>query len=273
MPSARTWSSRAGPSSKATERRTTGLFGDERLLQERPPLDERAARSDPRRRARGCRTGRRQASRPRAGAARTWRGRRDRARTPRRRGRSRRSASAPGRARATSANRSVRSLPFRLWRVASPARTVAMARKPSSFTSCSQPLPGRRRVGERARASASGRGRRPPRCRPCAQEPVLRVAVHVRRDERPEAVQARAVELHGEPAVALSLDELVGARCPRSRRCPPPYSPAGISPSNVAYSSGWSSTCTASRRSPLRIGTPFGTAQLRSTPFSSRRRS
>ena len=75
-------------------------------------------------------------------------------------------------------------------------------------------LPRRRRVGER----------REHRLRDAAvarlaavlshQEPVLRVAVHVRRDERPLALQARAVQLHGEPAVALSLDELVGARVP-----------------------------------------------------------
>ena len=43
---------------------------------------------------------------------------------------------------------------------------------------------------------------------------------------------------------------------------PAPYSPSGISPSNVAYSSGWSSTWTARCCCPGSSGTPFGTAQL-----------
>ena len=54
---------------------------------------------------------------------------------------------------------------------------------------------------------------------------------------------------------------------------PAPYSPAGICPSKVAYSSGWSSVWTARRRTPRVVGRPFGTAQLLSTPPASRRRS
>jgi hypothetical protein len=54
---------------------------------------------------------------------------------------------------------------------------------------------------------------------------------------------------------------------------PAPYWPAGISPWNFAYSSGWSSTCTASARSPGSSGTPFGTAHDASTPSRSSRKS
>jgi hypothetical protein len=54
---------------------------------------------------------------------------------------------------------------------------------------------------------------------------------------------------------------------------PPPYSPFGMTPSKSKYSIGWSSTCTASCRAVgSRVG-PFGTAQLTSTPSTSRRRS
>ena len=51
---------------------------------------------------------------------------------------------------------------------------------------------------------------------------------------------------------------------------PPPYSPAGMTPSKSAYSIGWSSTFTASRRTLGSSVGPFGTAQLTSTPSSSR---
>ncbi len=54
---------------------------------------------------------------------------------------------------------------------------------------------------------------------------------------------------------------------------PAPYSPSGITPSKSAYSSGWSSTWTASRFSAGSVEMPFGTAQDLSTPSISRRRS
>jgi hypothetical protein len=54
---------------------------------------------------------------------------------------------------------------------------------------------------------------------------------------------------------------------------PPPYSPFGMSPSNVAYSIGWSSVCTASRMSPGTTGNPLGTAHETSTPPRSSRTS
>src|SRR3954453_13913718 len=46
-----------------------------------------------------------------------------------------------------------------------------------------------------------------------------------------------------------------------------------MTPSQVRYSSGWSSVCTAIRFSPGTSGIPFGTAQETATPSRSRRRS
>ena len=54
---------------------------------------------------------------------------------------------------------------------------------------------------------------------------------------------------------------------------PPPYSPAGITPSNSMYSTGWSSTWTASFLSAGSAEIPFGTAHETRTPPISRRRS
>src|SRR5438445_9473935 len=53
---------------------------------------------------------------------------------------------------------------------------------------------------------------------------------------------------------------------------PPPYSPFGISPANLKYSSGWSSTCTARWFFFGSGGMPLGTAHDTPTPsFSSRK--
>src|SRR5918992_4167139 len=62
---------------------------------------------------------------------------------------------------------------------------------------------------------------------------------------------------------------------PRSQMVivPAPYSPRGMSPSNVAYSSGWSSVCTARWLVFGSRGIPLGTAQDTSTPPRSSRRS
>ena len=54
---------------------------------------------------------------------------------------------------------------------------------------------------------------------------------------------------------------------------PPPYSPAGITPSKSRYSIGWSSTWIALRRAFGSSVGPRGTAQLASTPSISNRRS
>ena len=57
------------------------------------------------------------------------------------------------------------------------------------------------------------------------------------------------------------------------RTWPPPYSPAGMLPSNEPYSSGWSSVWTARWLTFGSVGGAFGTAQLTSTPSCSRRKS
>ena len=54
---------------------------------------------------------------------------------------------------------------------------------------------------------------------------------------------------------------------------PPPYSPFGIVPSNVPYSSGWSSVWTARWFFFGSVGTPLGSAQETSTPSRSSRKS
>lgn len=54
---------------------------------------------------------------------------------------------------------------------------------------------------------------------------------------------------------------------------PPPYSPFAMTPSNVRYSSGWSSVGTASRRSRGFSDGPRGTAHDFSTPPTSSRKS
>ncbi len=62
---------------------------------------------------------------------------------------------------------------------------------------------------------------------------------------------------------------------PESQICtrPAPYSPRGISPSKLAYSSGWSSVRTARWLRPGSVGSPLGSAQLTSTPSRSSRKS
>src|SRR5438105_6374228 len=54
---------------------------------------------------------------------------------------------------------------------------------------------------------------------------------------------------------------------------PPPYSPFGISPANLKYSSGWSSTWTARWFFLGSGGMPLGTAHETPTPSRSRRKS
>src|SRR5438132_8940439 len=69
-------------------------------------------------------------------------------------------------------------------------------------------------------------------------------------------------------------DHLIGSYVPSSqiRTCPPPYSPFGISPANLKYSSGWSSTWTARWFFFGSGGMPLGTAHETPTPsFSSRK--
>ena len=77
------------------------------------------------------------------------------------------------------------------------------------------------------------------------------------------------------PFLRCSPASPIGAQVPVSQTIigPPPYSPAGITPSKSMYSTGWSSVSTASRFSAGSSDGPFGTAQLFSTPPSSSRRS
>ena len=76
-------------------------------------------------------------------------------------------------------------------------------------------------------------------------------------------------------ASAGSAGSPYGSQVPLSQTItsPPPYSPAGMTPSKSMYSIGWSSTWMAARRTAgSRVGA-FGTAQLASTPSISKRRS
>ena len=50
---------------------------------------------------------------------------------------------------------------------------------------------------------------------------------------------------------------------------PPPYSPRGMSPSKLPYSSGWSSVCTARWFTAGSVGGPLGMAHDTSTPSCS----
>ena len=91
----------------------------------------------------------------------------------------------------------------------------------------------------------------------------------------PRSFFPRSANLSSPLASAASTSGTSGVQVPRSQTItvPPPYSPLGMMPSNFAYSSGWSSTCTASRLTDGSSDGPFGTAQESSTPFHSRRKS
>ena len=95
----------------------------------------------------------------------------------------------------------------------SPPDTVTIARNPSHFGSYTQPSPAGSDVGR------DGEHRPVPRCAAfprvlAQQQPVLGVAVEVRRYERPHAVEPLAVEADGQAAVALLLQQLVRAPVP-----------------------------------------------------------
>ena len=116
-------------------------------------------------------------------------------------------------ARATSRKRSVRSLPLRLVKPTSPPATRTIARKPSHFGSNTQPSPvGRRRSTSRASAGSASSAR--PLGVLAKQQPVLLVAVELRRDERPHALEALPLQLDREPPVPLLLEQLVRAAIP-----------------------------------------------------------
>ena len=90
-------------------------------------------------------------------------------------------------------------------------------------------------------------------------------------DQREAAAQLYALEHH----VDFALIELLVWRtavsrlvCSQSQTITvPPYCPEGITPSNWAYSRGWSSVRTAKRLSEGFIEGPLGTAQDTRTPL------
>ena len=153
-----------------------------------------------------------------------------------------------------------------------------------------------RRRADRAGVQSARRGRRPPR-RWCARSAPTRVLLGIpsrrRRTRRACAAAATA------PCRSRAAPRRTSTKRPRSfspsrskcsspastrrgrivgpvpaPRCPGPTRsrrrrrtrPAGITPSKSTYSSGWSSTWTASRRAVGSSVGPFGTAQLTSTP-------
>jgi len=176
---------------------------------------------------------------------------------------------------ATLPKRPVRSLPFRLVSVASPPETRPTARKPSHFTSKTQPS----LVGSSAASVAS----------------IGRYSARFAGFDVPSSRLRMMSQFFGSPlSFAGTSAQVPSSRSPCSRTVSPPsffsstssyvplsqistvpapYCPFGISPSKPAYSSGWSSTWTARCCCPGSSGTPFGTAQLASAPARSRRKS
>jgi hypothetical protein len=73
-------------------------------------------------------------------------------------------------------------------------------------------LRGERREHRPVFGALRGRGR--PVVALADDEPVLRIAAQLRRDERPRPVEPLAVQTDGQPAVFLLLHELVGAAVP-----------------------------------------------------------
>ena len=194
-------------------------------------------------------------------------GRARRARRPRRRRRSRASAAprrAPSRRPGSAA---VRSLPFRRAERRLAAADVA-ERAVAVPLRLEQPaLAGGHSVGGRRehRLVAPARGaRRTLHRRACAgaasssgrRESFAGTSVHVPRSRSP-------CEPDGEPAVALLLDELVGARGPRSRPCRRRSSPPGSRPRRPRSRAGGPRRGRRGAARPGSSGTPFGTAQRR----------
>ena len=101
-------------------------------------------------------------------------------------------------------------------------------------------------------------------------QPFVRTSTH----EPPNFVPER-VNFSSPFFKAASTSGVSGDHVPLSQimTVPPPYSPAGMIPSKLAYSIGWSSTCVAKRFTDGSSDGPFGTAQDNRTPFHSRRKS
>ena len=248
------------------------------------PRAARAARSAAGRRAarprpRAGRTRRRGTSCPPCPAAsrRTSRGRPRRRPRPRRRARSRASA-AHARARATTVGkRSTNDLSFRLRRstLAAADRRDRAEAVPLHLEEPALAGRHRRRRASPASARSVARASAGASSSPssCTISQFFGSPLELRRHERPEPVQPLAVQVDGETAVRLLLDELVRPAVPDLDR-------------SGAVVAGRDLALEASRRragdprrgrrgaaSPGSSGTPFGTAQLASAPSRSSRKS
>src|SRR5260370_463094 len=162
--------------------------------------------------------------------------------------------------------------PVRLWRRTTPASTRAIARMPSHLTSNPHASSG---VGSLEVSLASigsifcGIGLRSGSCGGSMRWIIQSFPLVWKRTYRPFS------RLPWRTIMPSRSDHLIGSYVPSSqiRTCPPPYSPLGISPANLKYSSGWSSTCTARWFCFGSGGMPLGTAHETPTPSFSRRKS
>jgi hypothetical protein len=112
------------------------------------------------------------------------------------------------------------------------------------------------------------------------QQPVLAsVATEVGADEDEPTMEFLSMELDLELATCecITASGTAGSAVQRPQSqtmtSPAPYSARGMRPSNAKYSSGWSSTRTARRRTRGSSDGPRGTAHETSTPLISRRTS
>ncbi len=133
------------------------------------------------------------------------------------------------------------------------------------------------RPGRMRRACGSAATGRCPEAR-TGRAPVVPGRGEVRtRTNRPRSFSPCSTNFSSPASMAArgSGVSASGSQVPQSQTMtsPAPYWPLGITPSKSRYSTGWSSTWTAIRRTPAsRLG-PRGTAQLTRTPATSRRRS
>ena len=148
------------------------------------------------------------------GATRSASGPARRARRSRRRARRRTSGSRVLAARATSRNRSVRSLPFRLVNVTSPPETRHDRAEAVPLRLVQPALAGRHRLRGDGEHRFVAPALRPCR-RPCAaMQPVLLVAVEAAPERASTRRRGARPAADRQPPVSLLLEQLVGARVP-----------------------------------------------------------
>src|SRR6266851_1865891 len=152
-----------------------------------------------------------------------------------------------------------------------PPSTKAIARMPSHLNSKPQASSGVGSLGASLASIGStfcGMGLRSGSCGGSMRWIIQSFPVVWKRTYRPFS------RLPWRTTMTSRSDHLIGSYVPSSQisTCPPPYSPLGISPANLKYSSGWSSTCTARWFCFGSGGMPLGTAHETPTPsFSSRK--